>query len=91
LHGKKSGVDWSKFGSDPEVRKAVMRSPGFAEFLQHIIQDIEKNKHAIIGVNCRKGQHRSSTAAHLVKHCFYPGSKIVFLEPRSKEQHRFEW
>ncbi len=91
LHGKKSGVDWSQCGSDPLIRRAVMKAQGFMELLRQIVTAIEIYNLTCIGINCRKGRHRSSTFAHLIKHCFFPKTQLVFLEPRSKEQRKFEW
>jgi hypothetical protein len=91
LKTKKKGVDWTQCGADPAVRKAVMQSGGFLQLLEHVIKDVETFEHTVIGINCRKGRHRSSTLAHLVKHCFYPQSRLHFLEPGSNEQRKFSW
>ena len=91
LHGKKAGVDWSQCGAEVEIRRAVMRSPGFKELLEFVLSDLKRHRYDAIGINCRKGRHRSSTLAHVLKYAYFPQAKLVFKEQRSKECKRWEW
>jgi hypothetical protein len=91
LNDKKKGVDWRQCGAAPDVRFAVMQSNGFREFMSFVVTTIEKNNFIDIGVNCRKGRHRSSTVAHLLKNVFYNKAQLYFLEPGSYEQKKFTW
>ena len=80
LHGKKQGIDWRNDARDPDVRMAVMTGKSFYEFIDMMINVIERNNLQRISVNCAKGRHRSVTCAIVLKEYYYPLAEIIFLE-----------
>jgi len=77
-HNKKSMRNHT--GLEQIVQNEFMQSEEFMNYLNKIIQIIEKNNHNIISISCSQGKHRSVSMAEIIKQYYYPNAQLIHLE-----------
>jgi len=81
LHGRRKGINLKKYNGTSEiVQKSVATSSNFVQFIENILNKVEKENLSVISVNCRKGRHRSVTVCEVLKAYFYPNANIHHIE-----------
>ncbi len=66
-------------GDDDELYSRISKTDRFSNFVESIINVIERNNHKTISINCAKGRHRSRAVARAVAE-LYPKSKLHHLD-----------
>lgn len=66
-------------GKDEIVQKFIALGVEFESTLLHMINDIEKNDHSVIGIFCAHGKHRSVSFAEILKYYVYRKSIVNHL------------
>lgn len=67
-------------GRSEELQEVFLRNRDFQDFVETIRNFIEERDLHVISINCRKGRHRSVSAAEVLKRLHYPKAQIYHYE-----------
>lgn len=67
-------------GRSIEMQDAFLKARKFTDFVDIVCSDIEANDYHTISINCRKGRHRSASAAEVLKRLHYPNATVIHVE-----------